>query len=167
MKRALALFDLDGTLADDRHRQHLAMADDWTNYFAYEAMVLDEIWAQGRDLFEQAVAAGTEIGYLTGRREDTRPGTEAWLAANGFPFQQGTSVRMKPKLMPGQDREQLRTAVFKAELIQKLAEEGWAVTLYDDDPEVCAVVNDRCGDGTAVHCTWHIKPEKLVRRAEA
>jgi hypothetical protein len=88
------------------------------------------------------------------------------LVANNFP---AGRVNMKPKLLPGQDREALRTAVFKAELIAKLLAEKPAreVVLYDDDPEVCRVVNEVNGAGTAVQCGWHVKPAEMVRRGEA
>lgn len=156
----LVLFDIDGVLADDRHRQHHALAERWSDYFADDVMMFDPVWKQGDDLMHQALHDGYRIGYCTGRREDTRRVTEAWLTINSFPVDL-IPLYMKP--LSGKTK----TPVYKAATIETLMNtDGLEVILYDDDPDVCAEVNRACGSGTAIHCTWHIKPIEMVRRSE-
>lgn len=157
--RKLALLDIDGLLADDRHRQHFAVAKEWDDYFAETAMAADTVWLEGRTLAEKLVAEGAWVGYLTGRREDTRPVTYRWLYDHSFPL-------WCAELMMKGYNDKRPTPIVKATKILELKEHWDSVVLYDDDPEVCRIVNAMCGEGTAVHCTWHIKPAEMVRRAE-
>lgn len=159
----LYLFDIDGTIADDRHRYHLAMDKRWAEYFDFQRMMADGVWGQGRTLMIGTLARQVEIGYLTGRRADTVLQTRAWLLNNGFPTprtHQGLKLHMKPVKL------KMPTPEFKAEKILELQQQYSKVILFDDDPDVCRVVTKECGYGSSIHCTWNNKPAKLVEQAE-
>lgn len=165
----LILFDIDGTLADDRHRYHLALDKRWADYFAFERMMADGVWGLGRMLMTETLRLREQarpdnaIGYLTGRRADTVLQTRAWLLNNGFPTPRtmpGLKLHMKPVGL------KILTPEFKAQKILELVAGFDSVVLYDDDPDVVRVVNEVCGYKVAMHCIWNNKPAKLVDLAE-
>lgn len=159
MSDRLAFIDLDGVIADERHRVHHALAREWGTYFSAELMRLDGVFRQGRELYENCILAGFDIAYLTGRREDTRPTTKRWLKRNGFDHKLPLIMR---KL---EDRRPL--AKVKAGVVWEALEFGYdEVYLYDDDPYVIEEVRQVTG-ARGRHCTWHIKPERMVRRQVA
>ena len=83
-QRALAVFDIDGVLADVRHRLHHLQArpQRWEAFFlaADRDPLLDEGAARLR-----AAQAEHDVVYLTGRPERNRGLTRAWLARHGLP----------------------------------------------------------------------------------
>lgn len=160
----LALFDIDGVLADDRHRVHHALARHWFKYFDRSLVAADSAWPEGvaavRDFEEQ----GWTIGYLTGRREDLRDVTTKWLKRHGFP--------VGPLLMRPFTGSGIPLALFKLDRIEKLYSADALrpddqIILLDDDPEVIRVVGEKFGAGSVVHCTWHIKEKALIKTATA
>jgi beta-phosphoglucomutase-like phosphatase (HAD superfamily) len=81
------IWDLDGTLADDRARAHFleverGLARDWDSYF--DAVDQDAPIAASIEVLHALRGAGVRIIYLTGRPEFTREKTERWLKANGL-----------------------------------------------------------------------------------
>lgn len=154
-KHRLALFDLDGVLADDRHRQAHALARDWGLYFAL--MSDDGVWRQGKEIYEGATLTGWHVGYLTGRREQYRDKTLAWLRAHGFDD-------TRPLLMRPDDSRTV-LAEYKAGVLAAMKEYD-ELMLYDDDPEVIRVVG-KLPHVRVKHCAWHVKPAKMVKSANA
>lgn len=123
----VAVFDLDGTLADCRHRlHHLAgRPRDWKAFFA--AAPDDEPLTEGVAL-AMAAAKDHEIVYLTGRPEHCRADTLAWLTRHALPA--GRLLMRAPK-----DHRPARTA--KPELLRTLAREAVVTLVVDDDDQVC------------------------------
>jgi beta-phosphoglucomutase-like phosphatase (HAD superfamily) len=86
-KPKAVIWDLDGTLADDRARAHFVevergRARDWDSYF--DAVYQDAPIAASIEVLHALRASGVRIIYLTGRPEFTREKTERWLKANGL-----------------------------------------------------------------------------------
>lgn len=93
MSTPYIVVDLDGTLADNRHRAHLAEAKKWDEFHALmgeDAVfedVLNTIWCIFGDIdndyatFDYAVS----VVFLTARDEKYRELTEAWLGKVGVP----------------------------------------------------------------------------------
>ena len=127
MTRPLAVFDVDGVLADVRHRlRHVErQPKDWDAFFA--AAVSDPPLAQGVAL---AVASAEEcdVVYVTGRPERCRADTLAWFARHGLP--QGELAMRGPR-----DRRPARVA--KLELLRHLAQDRVVAVVVDDDLQVC------------------------------
>lgn len=65
----LAIIDLDGTLFDERHRNHLAVAKDWDEYHKHHKG--DSVF-EGVLEFVQKLHVTHEIIFLTGRTENHR-----------------------------------------------------------------------------------------------
>lgn len=160
--KVLRLIDIDGVLADDRHREHFSIAKRYFEYFNEERMAADEVWPEGKALVETLLAnhPDDDLAYLTGRRQDRRQVTEDWLDAAGFPIS---------RLVMRRFDQTAPLALFKRDYMQKMLDSGnWdLVVLYDDDPEVIRVVQEDIGPESGIHCTWHIKPPKMVKLARA
>ncbi|NJQ00384.1 phosphatase domain-containing protein [Streptomyces zingiberis] len=125
--RPLAVFDLDGTLADVRHRLHHIerRPKDWDAFFA--AARYDQPLARGVEL-ARGSAAECEVVYVTGRPESCRADTVDWLARHGLP---PGELRMRGP----RDRRPAR--VTKPELLRRLAAGRRVALVADDDPQVC------------------------------
>lgn len=163
----LALFDIDGTLADDRHRVQYALERKWPQYFNKKRLFNDGLWPQGQLALQEKVEDGWEVGYLTGRRADLRWTTMAWLAVYGFPVRDDVKLIMRP--MPKGGEKSPVLSVFKLDIMKSLVASGdyEQVVLFDDDPEVIRLITEELGPEFAVHCTWHIKESALVKTAKA
>ncbi|MFJ2742822.1 HAD family acid phosphatase [Streptomyces sp. NPDC087440] len=123
----LAVFDLDGTLADSAHRQRFLERKprDWDAFFA--AAPADPPLAEGVALALRS-AEDSEVVYLTGRPERCRADTVAWLAAQGLP-------EGRLWMRPDHDRRPARQT--KLEMLKRLARTRDVRMLVDDDLLVC------------------------------
>lgn len=127
ISRPLAVFDLDGTLADTAHRQRFLESEprDWDAFFA--AAPQDPPLAEGVALARES-AQDCEVVYLTGRPERCRRDTEDWLAAQGLP---DGRIWMRRN----DDRRPARRT--KLEILRRLARDREIRVLVDDDELVC------------------------------
>uniref|UniRef100_A0AAU2UY21 Polynucleotide kinase PNKP phosphatase domain-containing protein n=1 Tax=Streptomyces sp. NBC_00003 TaxID=2903608 RepID=A0AAU2UY21_9ACTN len=125
--RPLAVFDLDGTLADSSHRQRFLdrKPRDWDAFFA--AAPADPPLAEGVALCREA-AGECEVVYLTGRPERCRKDTLAWLAEQGLP---AGALHMRRN----DDRRPAR--VTKLQILRGLGRSREIRMLVDDDELVC------------------------------
>ncbi len=119
----LAVFDIDGVVADVRHRLHHLHRRQWHRFFA--AAGEDPLLAEGAALAAD-LGARHELVWLTGRPEWLRETTERWLERHDLP---GTEVHMRPD---GDFRPARR---YKLEVLQRLTGRGIAA-FVDDDEEV-------------------------------
>jgi phosphoglycolate phosphatase-like HAD superfamily hydrolase len=126
-RTSLAVFDLDGTLADVRHRLSFldARPRDWESFF--RAAPNDPPLAEGVALARE-VALDSELAYVTGRPERCRADTVAWLDRHGLP--RGTL------LMRGAN-DRRPAYVVKLRLLRRLAEDHSITMVVDDDERVC------------------------------
>lgn len=124
---AAAVFDLDGTLTDTRHRNHWIEGKprQWEQFFA--AAGLDEAHPEGLAALRTAHEAGLAIVYLSGRPERTRDATEAWLRRHDCPA--------GPVLLRS-DRDRSPAAEIKLRALRRLAQQQRLALLVDDDPAV-------------------------------
>ncbi|MCQ4211264.1 phosphatase domain-containing protein [Streptomyces longispororuber] len=123
----LAVFDLDGTLADTAHRQHFleARPRGWDAFFA--AAPDDPPLAEGIAL-ARGSAEECEVVYLTGRPERCRADTVAWLAAQELP--QG-----RLHMRRNDDRRPARRT--KLDVLRRITRGRELRMLVDDDELVC------------------------------
>lgn len=80
----ILICDIDGTLADIKHRKHLVEKGrpQWDEFF--EAMGIDEVNYWCKELLE-CMSARHEIVYVTGRPENYREHTEEWMSRHNIP----------------------------------------------------------------------------------
>ncbi|TPQ18084.1 LNS2 domain-containing protein [Streptomyces sporangiiformans] len=147
--RQLAVFDLDGTLADTAHRQCFLERKprDWDAFFA--AATNDPPLAEGVALALRQ-AQECEVVYLTGRPERCRKDTVAWLAAQGLP---DGRIWMRRN----DDRRPARRT--KLEILRGLARHREVRVLVDDDELVCEDA-ERAGF-TVVRARWAVTSAAL------
>ncbi|MHC5256644.1 phosphatase domain-containing protein [Streptomyces sp. UC4497] len=141
-RRPLAVFDLDGTLADTAHRQRYLerRPRDWDAFFA--AAPHDPPLAEGIALVLSS-AKDCDVVYLTGRPERCRADTAAWLVAQGLP--EGP-VHMRRN----DDRRPARRT--KLDVLRRIARGREVRALVDDDELVCDEA-ERAGF-TVVRARW-------------
>jgi len=153
-ERPLAVVDVDGVVADVRHRLHFLEGPrkDWDGFFAAapDDPPLDVGIRRVRELAEDH-----DVVWLTGRPESLREPTLAWFAAHGLPVQQLIMRR-------GSDRRPAKV-VKRAEL-RRLAARRPVAVVIDDDPAVVAAL---AADGWPVeHATWVGYTETLANAQE-
>lgn len=124
--RLLAVVDIDGVLADVRHRLHhlRSRPKDWDSFFA--AAREDPVLEKGRETVTR-LAEVFDVLYLSGRPERCREDTLAWLVEHDMP--EGRLV-LRPQ---GDHRPAM---LVKVEILKRLSAEQEVTVLVDDDPLV-------------------------------
>lgn len=130
-KPRAVLWDLDGTLCDDRARAHYVEVEqgrerDWNSYF--DAIEDDPPIAASIELLQALRAFGIRIIYLTGRPEYTRLKTQRWLKANGL--DEFDLLLMRPH------GERRHAGEFKVEAIQGLRDRYELICAFEDRIDV-------------------------------
>jgi len=151
--RPLAVIDVDGVVADVRHRLGFLRQrpGDWDAFFA--AATADPPLPQGVDLV-LGLAAEHDVVWLTGRPERSRADTEEWLLAQGLPVE---TLRMRP------DDDRRSARFFKRAELRRLARTRRVAVVVDDDPAVVTLLQD---DGwPVVHADW-LPYEDTLRNAQ-
>jgi hypothetical protein len=161
--RPWAVLDLDGVVADVRHRLPLLHAPhrgsgarsqpDWPAFFARAAD--DPVLAEGRAVAER-LALDHDLVYLSGRPEHLRSVTEHWLTGHHLP-----AGRLL--LRPSGDRRPAR--LLKRAVVRRLARERPVAVVVDDDAEVAAAL--RAAGFPVLLADWGVAPEDEARRLKA
>ena len=140
--RPLAVVDIDGVLADVRHRLPFLerRPKDWRGFF--RAAPQDPVLEVGRDTVHR-LAEVCEVVYLSGRPEHCRRDTEAWFARHGLP--EGDLL-----LRRGGDFRPAK--VVKVEVLRQLAERAPVTVLVDDDAAVLEAA--RAAGFDVLPATW-------------
>ncbi|GAA2500128.1 LNS2 domain-containing protein [Streptomyces gobitricini] len=152
--RPLAVFDLDNTLSDTRHRQRFleGRPRDWDAFFA--AAPQDPPLARGVALCLET-AGECDVVYLTGRPERCRRDTVAWLAGHGLP---DGPLHMR------RDQDRRPARVTKLEILRRLSRTREVRVLVDDDELVCDAA-ERAGF-RVVRARWAESSEALTEAQE-
>lgn len=137
-----AVMDIDGVIADVRHRLHHVQSrpKDWDAFFAAapDDAVLDDGLSRAREL-----AGDCALVYLTGRPERCRDDTDAWLVRHEFP---------PGELIMRSDTDRRPARLFKIGQVQRLARRQEVHIVVDDD---AAVVEALLAEGFPVeHARW-------------
>jgi len=125
MQKKTVLFDIDGTLADIRHRRGFLAGDrpDWNRFNA--AMGDDTPNAAVVILYKTLWASGQfEIILTTGRNEKFRAVTENWLIWNEIPF---------GRMIMRADNDNRADHLIKEDMLSGLLAEGHCIEFCVDD----------------------------------
>jgi phosphoglycolate phosphatase-like HAD superfamily hydrolase len=127
MTRPIAVFDVDGVLADVRHRLHHVerRPKDWDAFF--DAAADDPPLRTGVALAVES-ARDCDIVYVTGRPERLRTDTLRWFHRHGLPEGE---LAMRAR----RDRRPARQA--KLDLLRQVAADRVVAVVVDDDVQVC------------------------------
>ncbi|MCW2715381.1 MAG: nucleotidase [Frankiales bacterium] len=125
--RLVAVFDIDGVLADVRHRVHHVEGRrrDWTAFFA--AAPYDTPLAEGVALAVES-AKECDVLYVTGRPEQCRTATLQWFERHGLP---------PGELCMRSARDRRPARVAKPEMLARALRGRIVALVVDDDEQVC------------------------------
>ena len=153
-ERLLAVVDIDGVLADVRHRLHhvATRPKDWRAFFA--AAPDDPLLEEGARV-ARALAQVHDVAYLSGRPESCRADTLAWLERHDLPTGDLT-------LRPGDDRRPGR--FYKVDVLRRFARSRSIAVLVDDDPQVCEAA--RAAGFDVLPATWMGEQPDLLEAQE-
>lgn len=149
-----AVVDIDGVLADARHRLHMITGEptheDWVGFF--RAAANDPLLIPGAELVHQ-LAANDEITYLTGRPDWTRELTQNWLEQHELPPAVELLMKAETDVRPAR--------VMKRDALVELRRRGVKIrVVVDDDPRVIALVEE--AEFPAILADWvHWSPVLL------
>ena len=127
MKPKAVIWDLDGTLSDDRARAHFVEAEagrepDWHSYF--DAVEQDPPIAASMEVLRAMHAAGIRVVFLTGRPDAIRAKTERWLQANGLVEYDHLLMRADDDWRPNGE--------YKADRVRELLNHYEVVCAFED-----------------------------------
>ncbi len=128
--RPLAVIDIDGVLADVRHRAHHLdrPAPDYRRFFA--AAPRDPLLSEGSAVVHR-LAEVCEIVYLSGRPDHCRRDTLDWFARHGLP---PGELHLRP------ERDYRPARLYKVEVLRGLRRRAPVSVVVEDDPDVIAAV---------------------------
>ena len=141
MNKPLAyIIDLDGTLYDNSHRQHLIPADrsNTAGWVEFNCACTDDVLREDMsDLVRSILCSGREVIFLTGRGTAAREQTMQRLLKD-FNF-----IDKPPLIMRPMDWH-TSAAEFKGDAIQRILDaKGWSASqliALEDDPSVVMVM---------------------------
>jgi hypothetical protein len=121
------IFDIDGTIADGIHRLHHIekTPKDWDAFYA--DCPGDKPIPHMHRLLEDLYCVGGVIVYVTGRSDQIRDETEAWLFRHGFPTGGNNRLYMRKA---GDYRPD---DVLKIELLAELRADGYEPIMAFED----------------------------------
>ena len=153
-ERMLAVIDIDGVVADVRHRLHHVATPpkDWRSFFA--AAPEDPLLDEGVRVV-RALAEVHEVVYLSGRPEVCRPDTLTWLERHGLP-------PGEVHLRPSDDRRPSR--FYKVDALDGFARTRQIAVLVDDDLLVCDAA--RAAGYDVLPATWMGEQPELLEAQE-
>jgi hypothetical protein len=151
----VAVVDIDGVLADVRHRLHHLQQSpkDWEGFFA--AAKDDEPLVEGLRVVRE-LAKVCEIVYLSGRPERCRADSVAWFARHDLPTGE---LLLRP---PGDYRP---ARFVKVEILDRLSQRRKVSVLVDDDPQVCEAARRAGYD--VLPATWMGAAAELTEAQES
>jgi hypothetical protein len=126
----MIVMDIDGVLADARHRLHLIRQHPkkWDEF--YERAKDDLALSAGRHLY-CALREYSPITLLSGRRKSIEVETHQWLERHGFADYDELILRP--------DGDHRPAMVFKLEALRRLPDK--IALVVDDDPKVCLALS--------------------------
>ncbi len=130
--KPVVIVDIDGTLADVRHRLHYIKGPGKKNWkLFFQNQIHDKPYG---DIAQQVrtLAPNHEIVIVTGRPEEYRVGTEEWLRKYRIPF---SRIYMRPA---GDHRPDY---VVKADILQEIGPER-VLKAFEDQEPVCELYRD-------------------------
>ena len=138
-----AVIDIDGVLADVRHRVHFVTIapKDWDAFFA--AAPADPPLTRGIDRVRELADSGHQIVYVSGRPERCRHDTASWLRDQGLPE---AAIHLR------QDDDRRPARLTKLAILRRLERVAPVAIVVDDDAAVVETL--RSAGYTVEHATW-------------
>lgn len=133
------VFDIDGTLADNSHREHLVPSGenrrDTAAWAAFNAACVGDTPRQClMSLAKTLIAAGKDVRFLTGRGQSANVETLTWLSAGLDMSRTLIPLRMRPM------NDYSYAWEFKGGVLSTWLKEnpGKTIIAFEDDPKIIA-----------------------------
>ena len=152
-RRPLAVIDVDGVLADVRHRLHHVRSrpKNWRAFFA--AAPQDPPLPEGIEVARR-LAEVCEVVYLSGRPEQCRRDTLAWFERHGVP---AGELHLRPQ------KDHRPASEVKLAALRRLQQRAPVSVLVDDDLEVLQAAQEAGFD--VLPATW-MGPAPALREVQ-
>lgn len=152
--QTLYIFDLDGVLFDNSHRQHLLPKGDGSTTEQWDAFNLacehDAPITHMWQLLAELLRGGNQVMFLTGRSEVCRPQTTRALMAQMYSpsvLAGGVLAALKPKLVMRPADDHRPAHEFKRDVVKPISQlEQRRIVLVDDDLRIIEACRDLVDD---------------------
>lgn len=122
--KSKVIIDMDGTLCDTRHRDHL-IAESWDAFHA--ELKGDSVYEETKKFIQLFSVSGHEIILLTGRMEKFRKASEEWLRKHEvYPY--------VDKLVMRGDNDYRKAFEIKCEFLKECLDQ--VLVMLDDNDNV-------------------------------
>jgi hypothetical protein len=137
-----AIFDMDGTLASVKHREHYVTQKpkNWSMFHGH--MVNDRPIEPTADVARRLSGEGTKIIVVTLRPERFRKETEEWLTKHDIPFDEAY-FRPEGNYDPG---DIVKRDIYETQIKPRFD----VVASFDDNPKMQRMWQDATGNGVPV-----------------
>lgn len=152
----LVICDVDETVADNRHRQHLLGSDvrkNWAAFLHPDAVAADTLIPGAREGLAHLVNGGGRVLFLTGRNERLRGVTSHWIREHLGHIVTVSNLTMRP------DGEYSKATEFKGRIIREIrfqANSNIPFLYIDDDPYMWPVAESLGGIVLKAPDCWSI-----------
>lgn len=140
--KGIAFFDVDGVLADCKHRLRFNDEKDYDSFYSDENILLDSRIDAGINLLENFNSLGYKIVLITNRRESCREATMEWLRRYFYIYVDSEDLYLRP------DDDHRKSWEVKRDLVNKAIDHNKETFEYgmnyfvDDYPANCKMVEE-------------------------
>lgn len=127
----IVAFDIDGTLSNGSHRDHLAKSGQWDEFHAL--CHLDKPYQAAVSVLQALGAAGHLIEIWTARPDSVQVPTELWLAKHSIPYD---------GLLMRKHGDWRRAYIVKLEWYLRREPAGRPALVFEDHPETTRLLRD-------------------------
>ncbi len=147
----LALFDMDGTLSDDAHRNAEYEVGKYSSYWDSDKMLADPAYPEALQMMEDLLADDWAIGVLTARLERNLATTKTWLDNFDLSEKVTGPIVLRPEWLHHMRAWQFKPLAMRLLTESKLYSD---IILVEDDYLVSVAVHQQFGAGHIVRATW-------------
>ena len=116
----LYFIDVDGTVANNSHREHLSRSGAWDEFFSDRQIALDTPIEAALAHFHEGEFVHGDHVILTARPEFTKNATREWLEEFGF-ITPDTRIICKPDCI-----QTMRSGIFKKSVLDTMSKYDYA-----------------------------------------
>lgn len=133
MPKRVWFLDVDGVLADNKHRLRFAKSKDYARFYDQDNMILDEKIPEFDVIESMILKSSDEVVLVTGRPMRTKELTVSWIRYNYPELYRHLNIDLS---MFRKDHDYRRSHIVKFEMVKKIYD------TLDPKPEEIVIVDD-------------------------